>query len=240
MDCKRYQDWLADSALGDLEIQREQELRAHLAICEMCQVEAARRRQLLLAIDDGVAAMVKAEPDPAFVGRLRRRLAEPMAPVSSALPGWVPATVVSLAVVVSLIAVLMQPHGSTVSKREVPPSALDSGPTQPVQQLARTASEATGVEAHNNTIHARAKFAKSAELPDSRENPAVVVPPGQLRALAELARNVRSGRIQGLELSAEPEEESEFLSVAPIEIPPIEIAHLNGTELSPAAALENR
>jgi hypothetical protein len=239
MDCKRYQDWLADSALGDLEIQREQELRAHLAICEMCQVEAARRRQLLLAIDDGVAAMVKAESDPAFVDRLRRRLAEPMAPVSSALPGWVPATVVSLAVVVSLIAVLMQPHGSTVSKREVPPFALDSGPTQPVQQLARTASKATGVKAHN-TIRVRARFANSAELPDSKENLAVVVPPGQLRALADLARNVRSGRIQGLELSAEPEEESGFLSVAPIEIPPIEIAHLNGTELSPAAALENR
>jgi len=239
MDCKRYQDWLTDSVLGELDIQREQEVRAHLAICETCQVEAARRRQLLSAIDDGVAAMVKAEPDPSFVGRLRQRLAEPMVPARSSLPAWVPATAVSLVIAVLLIAVLMRPHGPMVSKREVPPSALDSGPTHPVRQLAGTASKATGVEAPN-AIRARAKFANSAELPDSRENPAVVVPPDRLRALAELARSVRSGRVQGLEPSAEPEEESGFLSVAPIEIPPIEIAHLSEIELSPAPALENR
>jgi len=75
MECKRYQGWLADKALGALDAGRDAELAAHLAACSGCRAALEREQFLFAAIHRGVAKSVAASPSPEMTVRIRQRVA---------------------------------------------------------------------------------------------------------------------------------------------------------------------
>jgi hypothetical protein len=74
MKCMRYQEWLADKALGALDARYEAELTAHLAACSRCRAVLDREQVLFAAIHRGVAKSVAALPSLEMAVRIRQRV----------------------------------------------------------------------------------------------------------------------------------------------------------------------
>ena len=100
MACERNKKDLMAAALGGVPANRRAELNAHLAECAACRAEFERQRELLAAIDRGVAASVAAEPSADLAARIREHLGEQPAPATSWLSGWIPAAAGAMAVFV--------------------------------------------------------------------------------------------------------------------------------------------
>src|SRR5215471_16574203 len=76
MACERYETWIVEAAHGSLSAAREEEWTAHISQCVGCRGALEREQRLLDAIDRGAEASVAAEPSPAFLSRVRTRLAQ--------------------------------------------------------------------------------------------------------------------------------------------------------------------
>jgi hypothetical protein len=71
MACERYKARLIDEALAP---GADPELSAHLPGCVDCRSELSRQRELQSRISGSIAAMVSAEPSPAFLARVRQQI----------------------------------------------------------------------------------------------------------------------------------------------------------------------
>lgn len=227
MVCKRYEDWLMDAALGPLAPEREAELRAHVEGCAACRAKLDRRRQLVAAMDQAVAASVSAEPSPEFLARVRQRIAEQPAPAPGWFAGWLPVTAGALAAVALLVFWLL-PRQEPARPGPVvtPPTMAGRLPPKAPPTRGELKKPPVPVRGPRGSVRAPAGVQPPRE-------PEVLVPPEQragvewlynaLQRQPERTTAVLVRQVQAEAEVAQPLRVSE-LSIAPLQIGPIKIS----------------
>jgi hypothetical protein len=227
MACEKYSGWIIDAALGALPAQRNAELAAHTAHCASCRESLAQSRAFAHAIDAGVESLVASEPSPQFHARLRSRLADEAASRPAKLFGWLPvAAAATAAVVLAAFLLFRAPARRAVATVAVEQSASDALPVAvagPNESLALRADTVQSVAhpyraAPDGSWHPR---------PGGRQQQ-VLIRPGQLAMLQDVAQAARTGRFDVRQLSSvQQEKESESpLAVEPMSISALEVAPL--------------
>jgi hypothetical protein len=194
MACEKYYGWMTEAALGELRPERESELLAHVAECDVCRKAYSHTKAVAAAADRGVERLVAGEPSPQFAARLRAQLAGEPIPARGNWSLWVPTMVGAAAVFVLLMIVLTRsphsnsPNAGTLEPNQAPlASNATEGPPQPVP-----ASRARIGHSIHTATHRQAR---------PRE-PEVLVPPGQLEAALQFADAIRTGRVNGAQVLA--------------------------------------
>jgi hypothetical protein len=229
MDCQKKSEQMRerinDFALGELSPKSELDLLAHVAECETCREAYDHAKAVRSLVDRGVEALVAGEPSPQFVTRLRARIAdEPVPsrwswdlwriwesasrqPLSYAAGAMVLATILAV-----LVLGLPRRHVSAPNVAEVPPSispspsvATDSPKTSAIPEQPR--KKLASVPAPSLRI---------------RREPEVLVPKGELLAVARFYEAVHSTPVDSEQLYAAQQEPQKPLELKPIEITPLE------------------
>lgn len=230
MDCQKKSEQVVEQmknfALGKISSKRELELLTHVAECESCREAYDHAKAVRALVDDSVEALVAAEPSAQFMTRLRARLAREPAPSRwnwdvwkffenhsanrfSFLAGaFVLATILIFAIVGS-----PRRHAAAPSSAEVLEwSFVSTIPAKPADEMSNTIGNLE-----------RPRKPSSARLVSSpNSQPEVLVPKGQLLAVAEFYEVTRSSRVNAGQIYAAQEEPQEPLEVKPIEITPLE------------------
>ena len=228
MDCKRYQNWLSDAALGALDRSRESELRAHVERCAGCRAALERERMLVAGIDRGVAAHLAAEPSADFAARLKMRLAKEGAgrPAQAEaeprsgwlwgfLPGleqrWIPAA--ALALVAATIGLGWLAHH--VAGGRGPAASAQQG-RQPLQSATRPAPPPSLAHAAAVPVTEIASLRQPARrgrttiaraVPSevrSQGLPEVLIDQSEQEGIARLYTAIQNGRVNLVSLMAVP------------------------------------
>jgi len=241
MNCKRYQEWLADKALGALDGRRDAELAAHLATCASCRAALDRERLLFTAIDRGVAQSVAEEPSPEIAVRIRQRIGveagQPRIAWRLGFDRWVPVAVAAtLVVVLGSVWLLhrraVQPAAVTRSVAQKQPPAVG----EPANSAGSSAAQqsAAGVKPLPNENRAsQSSIARvAARRPDglarkvSPAEPEVLVEKDEAALVLEIYNAARTGRVDGNSLVSLPPSFKRDAdgSLAPLEVPPLETA----------------
>jgi Putative zinc-finger len=239
--CKKYGDWMTDAALGGLAPRHERELLAHAAACDTCREAYRHAREVAAFVDRGVESLVSGEPSPHFPARLRRRIADEPMPAPFTWLSWRP--VAAIAVAMAIFTVLAtrewpgaRPHTTPINfpSPAIPNTRLTTNQPPPHRPPAARAGWHAGHAEPRVLASVSTRRGFSPYLGPSPQ-PEVLVPPGQLVAVMELAKAIESRHIDGKELLA-----AEQRADAPLEIKPLEIAPLGPTEQgSPSEATEN-
>jgi anti-sigma factor RsiW len=230
MDCPKKSEQMTermkDFALGEISPKSEIELLAHVAECDACREAYDHGKAVRSAIDRGVETLVAGEPSPQFTARLRARIAAEPAPKRWSWDAWriwgqvsrQPLSYAAGAVIfATILAVLVmglpgRRHVSAPSVAEVTPA------TSAPASAATDASESSA-----NPERPLKKFASvSASSPRNRREPEVLVPKGELLAVAQFCDAVHSGRVDTEQLYAAQQETQKPIEVKPIEITPLE------------------
>ena len=229
MDCQKKSEQMRerinDFALGELSPKSELDLLAHVAECEACREAYDHAKAVRSLVDRGVETLVAGEPSPQFVTRLRARIAAEPAPERWSWEGWTiwetasrqPLSYAAGAMVLAtILAVLVlglpRRHVSAPSVAEVPPSispspsvATDSPKTSAIPEQPR--KKLASVPAPSLRI---------------RREPEVLVPKGELLAVARFYEAVHSTPVDSEQLYAAQQEPQKPLELKPIEITPLE------------------
>jgi hypothetical protein len=222
--CEKYGDWMRDAALGALAQRRERELLAHVGECDACREAYELGCELVALVDHGVESLVAGEPSPHFDSRLRARIAEEPSAARSAWFTWRPAA--AALALAALIAAVVFFRGSPQQANPRPTSAL-------IRPESTAKASPSALNEPSPRSHASAERPMVAASGDShrqlvaghappRHEPEVIVPPGQLEAIMQLAAEIRFGRIDGEQLVAADAQIKKPLDIAPIEIAPLE------------------
>jgi anti-sigma factor RsiW len=233
MSCEKYSGWLTDAALGELRAEREPELLAHAMECDACREALAHARDVRELVDRGAEALVAGEPSPQFTANLRRRIAQESEPLRSPWMAWAPviASALALTMVLAFIVARIPRHSvanpssaTNLESGPAPSEAVNASTVNPqnVEQPART---------RDSNRSATARTAKVA-LPE------IIVPKGQLSAVAQLSAAINSGRVDGNQLVAAQQEYEKPLDVRPIEIAPLEIPPLGDAMEKPTGSIQ--
>jgi hypothetical protein len=214
MNCRRYQKWIPDAALGALAPAHAAELAAHAAACSGCREALERERQLHRALDRELTDWLRAEPSPQLAAAVRRRLAGHPAAAARGWR-WIPITAGALAAAALVLWLIPR----TV---EAPPVAVE--PPAPATQAAeiRPAEPAAPPEVPGR-VRERERTARAAAPVEPADE--VIVPPGQWQAAVQLYRASRSGRLDADSVVAEPtplEARIADLRMSLLEIVPLE------------------
>ena len=229
MDCKKYQSWLNDEALGELPPARSAELHSHLAACADCRAELERRRLFLSAMDQAVAASSAGEPSPVFAARVRGRIAEQPA-AAPWFSGWVPWTAgvaVTLAALMTYMFLPKErsetPHRAVAHvTKKIEPSETESKPA---------AAAAPSMEPKTVRKGSRTRPAVPAIVQQAPAAVEVIIPRDEVEGIAWLARQLHQKPAQTTtllaDLRARTERQTEPLhledrKIAPLEIAPVE------------------
>ena len=240
-DCKKYVERIDDAALGALDPSHERELLSHAGECDACREAYQRARELAALVDRGVESLVAGEPSPHFTSRLRARIADERPDARFTRPTWKPLTAgLATAVTVAVLWVFLAPsHTKLPSKSTLPASNIASAvphevptPANPTTKAAEPDRPyATETPRHSGTRLLAQQRRHNIRPTQSPGEPEVLVPPGQLEAVMQLASDIRSGRIDGKKFVVEQAEAQENIQkpihIAPIEIEPIEIPPLS-------------
>jgi len=226
MDCRSYKKILTEAALDEVEgNQLPFELRAHINACADCRAQLEREQLVIAVMDRGVRATVSGDPSADFAARVLRRIQEERAPRRWSA-GWAPAAVGALAVMAIVVVWFARREPTRPS---MPPSAehrasqalankADALPTHKaaVQAPTMPGTQIQGHAGRRGAAH-RERVAVKASQPEVR------VPPEEQAAVLRLYAALRSGRVDGGSLVAEP------LPLAPVEIniAPLEVAPLD-------------
>jgi hypothetical protein len=215
MSCEKYSGWLTDAALGELRAERD--LLAHAMECEACRKALAHARAVRELVDRSVESLVAGEPSPQFATNLRRRIAQGYQPLRLPWAAWAPVVAGALALAVLLaIMVARVPRHSVANPSSA--SNLKSSPSLSESVTASAASpknveRTTSGRDTNPSIRTRSTAAVS---------PEIIVPNGQLAAVAQLSAAINSGRVDGNRLLAAQQESEKPLQVKLIEISPLD------------------
>ena len=230
MDCQKKSEQVVEQmknfALGKMSPKRELELLAHVVECESCREAYDHAKAVRAVVDDSVEALVAAEPSAQFMTRLRARLASEPAPSRwnwevwkffenqsgerfSYLAGaFVLATILIVAIVGS-----PRRHVTVLSSAEVPETSSQS--TIPARPTDEISNNIRNLDPPHKRSSARLVFFHNSQ-------PEVLVPKGQLLAVAEFYEVTRSSRVNAGQIYPAQEEPQEPLEVKPIEITPLE------------------
>jgi hypothetical protein len=230
MDCQKKSERVVEQmknfALGKMSPKRELELLAHVAECECCREAYNHAKAVRALVDDSVEAFVAAEPSAQFMTRLRAKLASEPARsrwkwdvwkffedqsgerLSYAVGAFVFATILMVAIAGS-----PRRHVAAPSSLEDPrPSFASTIPARPTDEVSHTI--------RNLERPRKPSSARLFSSPNSQ--PEVLVPKGQLLAVAEFYEVTRSSRVNAGQIYAAQVQPQEPLEVKPIEITPLE------------------
>lgn len=239
LTCEKYGEWIKEAALGEVSPRRERELLAHVGECDACRDAYQQAREVAALVDRGIEAVVAGEPSPQFAARLRVRIAEEQPALRF---GWLTSKPVAAglvaAVALAVLWVFVVPSRPTLPPKPVRPGsaiALARSPDAhaPTVHASNTA-DGNHIYSTPARRHSRTQFVaqqqRGIRRAPSSADPEVLVPPGQLEAVMQLASDIRSGRIDGKEFLAEQAQVQRDMQ-KPIDIPridirPIEIAPL--------------
>ena len=239
LTCEKYGEWIKEAALGEVSPRRERELLAHAGECDACREAYQRAREVAALVDRGVESLVTGQPSPEFAARLRARIAEEEPASRFAWLTWRPvAAGLVAAAALAVFGLFLLPRHRTLPAKSGQPvptvaSTVPPGPHAPgvasANATQRNHGYSTAVRRHSRA-QLVAQQRRGIRLAPSSADPEVLVPPGQLEAVMQLAADIRSGRIDGKEFLAEQAQVQRDMQ-KPIDIPridirPIEIAPL--------------
>jgi len=246
MECRRYQRWLADKALGALDARRDAELAAHLAACSGCRAALDREQLLFAAIDRGVTKCVAASPSAEMAVRIRQRVATvAVAELRTAVTAWWFGSrhwvlVAAAAALMLALGPLWRIHRRTVERQEATKSAA-ARPTphlgQPLPALATAGGVGVGSKPGgspvNRTVTTRVatRRGQARVLRTSPAEPEVLVDKEEAALVLQLyysANHLPAGDGASAHLSAEPERDADG-NLAALQIPPLQITALEPT-----------
>jgi hypothetical protein len=217
-NCEQYGGWMADAALGALDPRREGELLAHAGECEGCRQAYRHARELTLLVDRGVEALVAGEPSPHLAARLRARIAEePDRPRLNWLT-WKPAAAM---LAVALLVAALAFFGTPRTNPQLGTARIATGANSDVARSSSQPRPRGNVAIEHRTVaanhHAQRPLVARRKSTRERE-PEVIVPPGQLEAVMQLAADIRTGRIDGKQFLTAQKQAEKPLKIDPIEI----------------------
>jgi Putative zinc-finger len=219
--CEKYADWLSDAALGELAPSRESKLLAHATECGACREAYQRAHDLAEFVDRGVESLVAGEPSLYFATRLRTRMVEEH---THSLFAWLGSKPVAASLLVAAVAaVVVVSRGPQRHNPEPLAVSLEAGsssnPTTNQPQVRRGHSISGSREATTAPPNLRRRHV--ARNVGSSRQPEVLVPPGEIDAILQFAKAVRSGQIDGKQLLAAQQDTEKPLEITPIEIAPL-------------------
>ncbi|MGD0426691.1 MAG: hypothetical protein ABSC10_08225 [Candidatus Acidiferrales bacterium] len=232
MSCEKYAGWMTDAALDELRAERESEVLAHAMECDACRAALRHARTVRAFVDRGVESLVTGEPSLQFAAHLRRRIAHESEPARSPWAAWAPviASALALAAVLAIVVARRPVHNvsnsnvaSAVNPFSVPSETVTGSAATP-RRTERTASKRRS----ERGAQARSAAAALSEI---------IVPQGQLAAVAQLSAAINSGRVDGNQLLAAQQDYEKPLESNPIEIAPLEIPALGDPADKPADSL---
>ena len=229
MDCQKKSEQIRERingfALGELNPKSELELLAHVAECEACREAYDHAKAVRSLVDRGVETLVAREPSPQFVTRLRARIADEPAPKRWSWDAWriweqatqrrlsyAAGAVVLATILAVLVMGLQRGHVSAPTVVEVTPrtSASPSVATNSPKTFAIPEQP-------------RKKLASvPAPSPRIQREPEVLVPKGELLAVAQFYEAVHRTPVQSEQLYAAEQEPQKLVELKPIEITPLE------------------
>lgn len=233
---KEYEGWIDDAAVGTLESRLERELLAHAGECDACREAYQHAREVAALIDRGMQSLVAGEPSPHLAARLRGRIAEERPAPHFAWLTWAPVAAGLLAATaLAVLWIVLAPGRTNLPPKSIRPSAAVASTIPPVAHA--PAEPARGPAERDRSYLTTGQRHSSPQLVAQRRRgiqrtyspaePEVLVPPGQLEAVMQLAADIRSGRIDGKQLVAEQaNEQAEVqkpIDIQRMEIKPIEI-----------------
>lgn len=202
--------------------------------------------EMAALVDRGVESLVAGQPSPQFAARLRARIAEEESAPRFAWLTWRPIAsgVVAAAVLAALWLFLAPRHGTLPTKSGKPvPTVASTVPPEThapgvdsTNAAQRNQGYAAAARRHSRTLLV-AQQRRGIRRPHSSSEPEVLVPPGQLEAVMQLAADIRSGRIDGKKFVAEQIEAQKDMQ-KPINIPPLQITPLTAAPSSNGGATE--
>jgi Putative zinc-finger len=232
MDCQKKSEQMTgrmnDLALGEMSPKSELELLAHVRECEACREAYDRAKAVHSVVDRGVETLVEGEPSPQFMTRLRARIAADPAPKPwswDAWRIWEQASLQRLFYVAGAVALatLLIVAVTGLPRRDVSPPA--------VAEVISTTSASPSVvteppKTFANPGQPRKRLVSvPASSPRIRREPEVLVPKGELLAVARFYEAVHSTPVDSEQLYAAQEETRKLIEVKPIEIIPLESLH---------------
>ena len=230
MGCERYKSWLSDAAMGKLGSSREAELHAHMAECAGCRAALDEERRLLSLIDQGVQAMLAAEPSSDLVARVRVRLVEEADNRRTWFSGWIPATVGAVAAVLIVGIWLFRSEPSKPQFNKPPLVAKIPGAVV-VPKEASSIGKVSPVSRSSPMDRQRLAAIRvlGARAPERRAEPEVLVPSAEKAGMQWLYGALRN---DPGEVSALLESTGKPMEIEELKIPRLEIANLAvGTKL---------
>jgi putative zinc finger protein len=229
MDCQKKSEQMRerinDFALGELSPKSELELLAHVAECEACREAYDHAEAVRSLVDRGVETLVAGEPSPQFMARLRARISTEAAPKHwswDAWRIWEPATQrrLSYAAGAVLLATILAILLIGLSRRHVSaPTVTEVTPTTYPPPIAATEPSKGSADPDRSRKELTSRSVPSSKV---RREPEVLVPKGDLLAVAQFYEAVHSGRVDGDQLYAAQQETQKPIEVKPIEITPLE------------------
>lgn len=241
LTCEKYGEWIKEAALGEVSPRRERELLAHAGECDACREAYQSAREVAALVDRGVEALVAGQPSPEFAARLRARIAEEGPAPRFAWFTWKPvATGFVAAVALAVLWVFLAPSRPTLPPKSGQPVSTIASALPPEAHAPGVASADAAQRNRGHSIalqrHSRTQLVAQQRRGIGRihspSEPEVLVPPGQLEAVMQLAADIRSGRIDGKTFVAEQTETQKNMQ-KPIDIPRIEIKAI---EITPVAS----
>jgi hypothetical protein len=233
MSCERYATAIADHACGaDL----APEVAKHLASCVGCAGQLARQRRTIEGLDAELQQLVAIEPSPFFVQRVQAHVMT--SPERRSFRAWWWGAIAAAAAIVLAVLLLVnnrQPPAPIQVRTVTPPAAPTPADKPEPNRL--VADSPTREEAPINRpqrVRPQRRLAKAPE-------PDVVVPQGQMRAVARYVELVRNGQLDTSALIASAESEDDRtpteMVVGPLTIKPLAV---NDIDSSTPSVVERR
>jgi anti-sigma factor RsiW len=223
MPCEPFQDALMEAVASGEEPRGE--LSAHLKDCAACQAVFEREQSLFASIDSGMRAVANAEVPPSLLPRVRTRLDEAAAPRYQApSPKWYVLAGASAMLAFFFVLQSLQRPGMEQQPAEAAANTAQASPqTNPPQRGNPGTAAAPNPAFVVPRTHA---FAERDHVQRSVSNaepqPEILVPRDQEVLLASYAAELR--RYKGAAVVTADLNES---TLAPLEVPPIQIAELD-------------
>lgn len=215
MVCEKYAKLITDDALGGLSPERAADLQEHLAQCFSCRYEFDHAKGIAARLDSGVEMLVAGEPSPQFAARLRARIASESSPARIDWRAWIPVAGGAIALAALLLGVMSRtprPGNRTPS----PLAQAASGPAAIVTAKNEKMATEGGSPRH-----------RSMGRHVQPQHPEVLVPPGQLIAVMQLANALNTGQVEIDPTSGAQQQSEEPLEIEAIQISPLTIPELD-------------
>ncbi len=234
MSCERYAPAIDDHACGaDL----APDVAAHVASCVGCAGRLAQQRRAIEGLDAELQQMLAVEPSPFFVQRVQAHVKTSPAVRGWSAFWWSAIAAAAAVVIVATSLTMREPRDgrSSQARPETPSQTQTTAANPPASSPTARDSSATGPNQSPIAPRRRTRPPTvTATSVRAHVEPDVLVPAGQMQAVARYMTLLRSGRLDTSSLEAKAEEDStpEELVLGALEIRPMTVTELDGTTSS--------